>query len=343
MRTDPDDKLPFFLSKNNGFGQIRPEDDLLHPDSFKEVRDDSATETQYFGFSIPEESIHAATYLWWHPNLRVCTGGIIAWQGVKTQPTQAELCDWRTFMSDAAIRKNDLNDYRLASGFGVRILEPLKRFHMTYADPASKNSVDLIFEGVLPCVMFADGNHFEQTMHVTGELVLRGKKYQVDCFNIRDRSWGKTRPELPMRIPPMSWMCGTFSRQFSFNCTMFDHVSGQPERNGEFVLPDDQALNAGWVYRDGTLGRVVKAFKRAIRGAGSTICDAIELRFTDDHGREFDMRATLNAYCTISLWNNAVFGPNLMRWECDGLVGYGDNQEGFWGDFLNSQAFRRLR
>jgi hypothetical protein len=33
---------------------------------------------------------------------------------------------------------------------------------------------------------------------------------------------------------------------------------------------------------------------------------------------------------------------NLMRWECDGLVGYGDSQEAFWGNFLNSAVFNRL-
>jgi hypothetical protein len=58
-----EDSLPFFMKQSRGVGTIRPEDDLLHPDSFKNVADDSATETQYFGFSIPEENIHALTYM----------------------------------------------------------------------------------------------------------------------------------------------------------------------------------------------------------------------------------------------------------------------------------------
>ena len=342
MSAVPEDKLPFFLKKNTGLGFIKPEDDLLHPASFKGVDDDSATETQYFGFSIPEENIHALTYCWWHPNLKVVSGGIFVFQGVKEHTPMAELCDWRTFMSDKAIAK-DLHEFRFDNGYGVKILEANKRFHITYDSPAEQNFVDVIAEATLPAVMFADGNHFEQTMKMKGKLTLRGKKYEVDCYSVRDRSWGKPRPETLMPLPPMSWMVGTFSDDFSFNCTVFDHASGQPERNGKFVMPDDQALNGGWVYRDAKVGRIVTAHKRVTRGAGSTVCAGIDLQFTDEHGREFKMKATLSASCPIQPWNNTWMVINLMRWECDGLVGHGDNQEAFWGTYLNSPTFKALK
>ena len=96
-------------------------------------------------------------------------------------------------MSDTVL-KNNLHEFRFVNGYGVKILEPMKRFHMTYADLARQNSVDLIFEATLPIVMFGDGKHFEQTMKVRGELVLRGKRYDVDCFTVRDRSSGKASP-----------------------------------------------------------------------------------------------------------------------------------------------------
>ena len=335
-----DEKLPFFMKKNPGFGTPDPErDDLLHPDSFAELDDDSATETQYFGFSIPEAGIHALTYLWWHPKVNVCSGGLFVFQGVKHHTAEAELCDWRVYMSDAAL-SNDLHEFRLDNGYGVKVLEPLKRFHLTYADEANENAVDLMIEALLPPVMTADGLHFEQTVRLKGDLLLRGKRHAVDSYSVRDRSWGKGRPETVMEAPPISWMVGTFSDDFSFNCTMFDHASGQPERNGEFVVPDDQALNQGWVYRDGTLGRIVSAYKRVLRQPGSTVCSGVDLRFTDEHGRTFEMTGSLLASCPISSWINMVAVINLMRWDCDGISGYGDNQEIFWNPFLNSRAFK---
>ena len=324
---------PFYFQQNTGLRAIKPEDDLLHPKSFANISADSATETQYFGFSVPEEHIHAIGYMWWHPNLKVCTGGLMVWQGVKDRPVDAELCDWRTFMSDKAIAK-DLHEFRFDNGYGVKILEPNKRFRMTYDAPSQNNSVDITAEAVLPAVMFGDGLHFEQTMRMTGKLVLRGAEYDIDCWNIRDRSWGKPRPEELMQIPPFSWMCATFSETFSFNCTVFDSAKHNPSIRPELAMPEEKALSGGWVWRDGQLGRIVKAEKRAVRGPGQTVPAAIHFWFEDEHGREFDAHGRLLSSCPIQPWNTTWMVVNLFSWECDGQQGHGDVQEAFWGDYL---------
>lgn len=326
-------KLPFFLKQNAGLGSIKPEDDLLHPASFVNLTDSSATETQFLGFSVPEHNIHGFCYLWHHPNLRVVSGGVYVFQGIKEVPVQAEICDYRTYMSDALL-SNDLHEYRLENGYGVKILEPNRRFHITYQDATRGNSIDVISEAVLPGVMWGDGKHFEQAMQVKGELVLQGRKYAVDCFHVRDRSWGKPRPEAIMPMPPISWMACAFDKDFAFNCTMFDQSSGNPLLKGALEMPDDKALNGGWVYCDGVLGQIVKARKRVTRYPRSQITGGLELSFSDDQGRDFDMRATLVAACPQQTWGNAWFVVNLMRWECGDAVGYGDHQEGFWGDYL---------
>mgnify|MGYP001617600960 CR=1 FL=1 len=68
------DSKPFYIAQNSGFSQIGPQDDLLHPEINKLITADSATETQYFGFCVPQEKIHGLGYLWHHPNLGVVTG-----------------------------------------------------------------------------------------------------------------------------------------------------------------------------------------------------------------------------------------------------------------------------
>jgi hypothetical protein len=166
---------PFYVSQNSGFGSIEHRDELLHPDAGAGIADVSLTETQYLGFSIPEERIHALGYLWHHPNLRVVSGGIYVWRGFKTFMPQAELCDMRAFMSDALL-SGDLHEYRLDNGYGVRIVEPLKRLQMSYADTARQNRIALEYEALAPPIMFGDGRHFEQSMRVRGEIVLRGRR-----------------------------------------------------------------------------------------------------------------------------------------------------------------------
>jgi hypothetical protein len=141
-----------------------------------------------------------------------------------------------------------------------------------------------------------------------------------------------------MMMPPMSWMVGTFNDNFSFNCTTIDSANHNKSIKGNLKMPDDQLLNGGWVYRDGKVGRIVKADKRVFRDAKSVISAGIDLKFTDEHGRNFDMRGTLVASCPIAAWNNTWMVINLMRWECEGMVGYGDNQEAFWGDYMNTRG-----
>jgi hypothetical protein len=334
-----DNDKPFFIAQNPGFSTAGPQDELLHPASFREVKADSATETQYLGFSVPEAQIHALCYCWHHPNLHVVTGGLFVWQGVKRYMVNAELCDVRTYMSDRVLA-NDLHEYRLANGYGVRIIEPLNKLHATYEDKARQNAIDLVWEALAPPVMFADGNHFEQPMRVRGTLLLRGQRYEVDCYNVRDRSWGKPRPEDHLPMAPISWMTGVFGDDFAFNCNVFDQHEENPELKGRFELPREKTLNGGWVRRDGALSRIVWARKKVEREPVSCLPLAVELEVKDELGRHTAMRGTLQASCTWQVWANAMFPVSQMRWECEGRVAYGDCQEAYWNDYLQMDSRR---
>jgi hypothetical protein len=306
------------------------------------VKGDTLTETQYFGFNVPGENIHGLAYMWYHVNLKVVTGGIMAWRGVKRMAIAAELFDFRAFMSDKAIA-DDLHEFRLDNGYGVKILEPNKRFHMTYADEARGNGVDLHYEAVTPVAMFGDGKHFEQGMKVRGKLKLRGKDYAVDCYNVRDRSWGKLRPEVIMPIPPVSWTTGSFGGDLIFNCNMMDHAGSNPQVSGSFALPADKALNGGWIWRDGKLLLITRARKTIRRDPESFVPQTITLHLTTEDGRETVATGTLVASCPWATWPNIMANISLIRWEMDGRVGYGDAQDVLWNDFVNAAAEARVR
>jgi hypothetical protein len=331
---------PFFLSKNEGLGQAKPEDDLLHPEQNKLVDHETLTETQYFGFSVPEHNIHAIGYMWHHANLHVVSGGILAFQGFKVHQIAAELNDVRLFMRDDVF-KNDLHDYRLANGYGIKVVEPLKRHHMTYSDAARKNSVDIHYEALQPPVMYGNGKHFEQPLHAKGELVLRGKRYDVDCFNVRDRSWAKPRQEDAMPLPPGSWMTGVFNKDFSFNCNIIEQSDQNTELKGRFDVPPENSVTGGWIQRDGKLGHVVSGTKRTTgRDPNTYLPRTIEFEINDNLGRSIQVRGTLLAACPWAVWPNIYFPVCLARWECDGMVAYGDFQEGLWNDYANFMGER---
>lgn len=332
-----DDK-PFFISQNSGFGPIDAADELLHPAKNALVKTDSLTETQYFGFCIPERAIHAYGYLWHHPNLHVVGGGLFVWRGHKRTVTHGELCDYRNYMSDRVL-EDDLHDYRLENGYGVKVVEPLKRHRLTYADPARHNLVEIDYEAVSPPVMFADGNHFEQAMQARGRLVLRGESFDVDCFTLRDRSWGKSRPEDNLPLPGASWMQGVFGEDLAFSCNVFDQVQTSVELAGTpLALPEGRTLNGGWIHRDQRVGRLVKASKRIERVPGSRMPRKVELEITDELGRTLRIDGQSIASTAWMPWSNIFMPITLMRWDCEGRIAHGDCQEGVWNDYLNLPA-----
>lgn len=329
-----DSEKPFYIAQNQGFAGISAKDELLHPEAFADVKADSATETQYLGFSVPEANIHALCYTWHHHNLKSVTGGLYVWQGIKHYMPAAELCDVRAFMSDRALA-NNLHEYRLDNGYGVRVVEPLKTLHMTYEDAARHNAVDLEYTALAEPVMFGDGKHFEQPMRVRGTLTLRGERYEVNSFNIRDRSWGKPRPEDNMPLPPVSWMTGVFNEDFAFNCNVLDQADQNTElQNTRFALPVEKTLNGGWLRRDGVVARIVRARKRVEREPGTCLPRVIDLEFEDEKGRTIKARGQLHAACPWQVWPNMIFMVCSMRWDCEGLTTYGDCQEAYWNDYL---------
>ncbi|CAM2169577.1 conserved hypothetical protein [Paraburkholderia sacchari] len=325
---------PFFISQNTSLGEISAQDELLHLQHAAQNKADSLTETQYFGFCIPEKRIHGYGYLWHHANLRVVSGGLFVWQGHKRTVTHSELCDFRNFMSDAVLH-DDLHQYRLENGYGVEVVEPLKRHRVTYSDSKRQNLVALDYEAVSPPVMFGDGNHFEQAMRVKGEVVLRGERHEVNCYTVRDRSWGKPRPEDNLPLPAMSWMQGVFNENFAFNCNLFD-AGDSPELKGTpLSMPADRALNGGWLWRDGQLSRLVSGKKWIVRRPDDKLPCAVEFVATDELARTIHVKGKAVASTAWMPWSNVFMPIVLMRWECEGSIAYGDLQEGVWNDFLN--------
>jgi len=338
MTEDGDANLPYYLVRNESFGVAQPEDDLLHPEKNAAIAHETLSETQYFSFSIPAARIHSYLYLWHHPNLGVVTGGAWVWQGSKRHSVEAELNDYRLFMRDDVL-KNDLRDYRLANGYGVRVIEPLKRLQVTYSDSERHNSFDLEYTALIPPIMTADHNHFEQPMMVRGELILRGTRYEVGGFTIRDRSWGKPRQEDNRRLPPLTTLQGVFSEDFAFSSFLFDDVS-QDEGFESFTLSPEKLIPSGsWIYRHGKLGAIVRAKRTVRRNPDSFHTERMVLEVTDNLGRTIVVTATtITTWPSYGFWPNQMVLCNCVELECEGLRTHGEVFELYSNDYMQHRA-----
>ena len=100
-----------------------------------------------------------------------------------------------------------MRDFEWPTGVHIKVLEPLMKYAIDY-DDAPDLEVHLEFDAIMPpnphpigVAPFIKGTHLDQAGHVTGEMVLRGERIAIDCYSVRDRSWGPRPMGRPKRKP----------------------------------------------------------------------------------------------------------------------------------------------
>ena len=76
-------------------------------------------------------------------------------------------------------------------------------------------------------------NHVEVACRVTGELTIKGKRYEIEALGMRDHGWGERDWDT---VWAHRWTVGVFDRENSF-CAMSVHTSS------------DVIVKFGWVVR----------------------------------------------------------------------------------------------
>src|SRR5262245_36749109 len=180
------------------FQPVMKEDELLHPVAV--VNHPGLTETSWFHFNIPDAGLSGELYVWFHTRLRLISTGIYVWRGFTRDRLTAEYLDYRQFMPFV---DGQIGDYTTPTGVRVRVLSPLRDIHLVYDDSERGLRFDMHQKALLPPVRRAyaldsEIGHssglqggFEQAMHVQGDLFLHGKRYSIDSYSVRDRSWNQ--------------------------------------------------------------------------------------------------------------------------------------------------------
>ncbi|MCA1842036.1 MAG: hypothetical protein LC792_02375 [Actinobacteria bacterium] len=265
--------------------------------------------------TFPEARINCYAYCWVHPNLGVVTAGLFIYQGIA-----AELFDMPAFLSAETVF--DGSDIRVPNGLRRRVIDPLNHIHMTFSDPVRETEVDVHLTAVDAPIGRANGKHFEQVMRTLGHLVLRGRRYDVDSLNVRDRSWGELRPEDHNPAPPYNWVTGVFEDgALAFNVGSLDDPAQKPHWLEHYPVAADKAFKDGWIRRDGRTIRLVHASKRVEREPGSLRPTHIAIELHDAEGEVFEVTGEIVAGLPWGGWHNMNCHLALVRWELEGRVG----------------------
>lgn len=201
--------------------------------------------------------------------------------------------------------------------------------------------------------------HFDQLGHLTGELVLDGERITIDCHSVRDRTWGPRggahlqsrkpehlRGEYTVREPGgPSWRQVERQRGRGRIQYIFGHA-GAETGFLSFVRPQDgnaagfSPLNVGWLLKEGRFERLDKTRSRMrnYRDPRTGWSAHMEVELVDVTGRSMEAEGfAVSHMCEHGTGSNA-----LMRWEFDGKIGWGEDQDGWKPDHF-AELVRALR
>jgi hypothetical protein len=285
------------------------EDDMAHS---PETDDPWWTETVWFGWMIPERNMLGYFYAVMRANIGVQFGGVLLLDDKAVLPWELPYFqyDWHLPLHELP----DLRDTDLLRGMHLRCVEPGRVFD--FAFEGDDLQFDLRWEALMQPLLtrrtppFNYGSHIDQPGHVTGTMTLHGERSDVDCFAMRDRSWGIRRDG---RQPKIGYCYATLSADEAF-------LAITVEKRGV------DGVVGGFLMRDGTWAHLASGTRHAARdheGRPSTI----SVDVVDELGRA--LRATGTAvsrqvfltYPSMFCWNS------LVRWELNGQTCWGEDQD----------------
>lgn len=305
-------------------------------DGFHEASDHPwETETFWTSFNIPERRLSGWFYnqvLANQGDTGLCNGGAFVWNDQDVSPYE------ETVKGVPIARPRDLNDITLPNGNRIKTLIPCTRYLVQRFDKG-RFECELQFEGIMapnphPAATwpFIKGRHFDQPMHVTGELRLNGERFDIDCLSVRDRSWSP-RPPMSMSVEKkkeepdpakprrprrsVGYIFGTASATDAF-------LAYSSAIEGEEI----ERVDTGYLLRDGVWAHLVSGERRCVVDPDREWVWRIELEAVDTLGRTLNVTGEMVSH-------QGAFGPGkggpgnaLFHWKWEGAEGWGENQGG---------------
>lgn len=341
MTAQPDAALP---TEETPFTEA---DDCYHPP----VNDDPyLVETTWWSFNVPERKLGGWLHCQYHVNLAACTWRVFVWDPSSSDPKH--LAYYKGADKVPMPPDPDLRDITFpGGGFSVKMIDPLMNYRVTYDDPDQQFAIDIEHRSVHPPHRFTPGQppmmyspHLDQVGHVTGVLTLRGEQIPIDCYSLRDRTWGPRgghhsssqkkeyqRGEYRVLHPGgPRWREVERQRGRGRIQYMFGHVDATTGFLG-FLRPQDgdaagwSPVHVGWLLNDGVFGRLDadRSRMRVYRDPDTGLTSHMEVELVDRDGRTMRVEGTAVSRIAES-WGG---GHSLMRWDFDGTIGWGEDQD----------------
>jgi hypothetical protein len=310
---------------------IKPQDFDFHfkPDSHWQW-----VETIALPFNIPQSNINGVIYVLTRPMLWVCMCDITLIDRISDLWEEQLYIDNQQHLPCP----KSLLDFSLPNGLSIKAIEPLKHYRVAYEgiddthfnleyfalhEPYDINDPNMdptAAKRIGPAWDTSWSGHYEATYRIQGELVVRGKRYAVNCVDTGDRSWGP-RPERDNSS--VIWWHASFGEPLTVHL-FTGHDIARTTSMGPHI--------SGYVFEDGeiyglTASRGVQEYRKAVPMGG-------ELEVTDVRGKKLLLTYSTVNSCYWAPYPSNTFLQSSLRVNHDGRVGYGVQQLGLSRAYL---------
>ncbi|MET7773433.1 hypothetical protein [Nocardia sp. NPDC005366] len=296
-----------------------PADDNLHPVSTNFYE----TETFWFSFFVPERNVGAWIYTSVRQNAGTTAGGMWIWDDTATQPW-----DIPFYENFSSLKLPTADNATLLSPTGatITVREPGMVYDIRYSD-RDRVTAELTFHGLERPVPLRRGappypaaSHYDQTGHVTGFVVLDGERIDVDCFAMRDRSWG-TRTERGYRRVGYTWLADA-------DLSLLTYAA---------PADDSDNIHSGYIRRQGDPIAITSGYRSVDRDPEHGWISALELTVVDEHGAQFTATGRVQSRFVLP-GATSVCVNSALEFDVDGRTVHGEDQ-----DVWPIAEFRRAR
>lgn len=305
--------------------------DLAFADHFGADRDDNPywNESVWFSFSIPERRIHGSIQYYFRPNMGMLNGGPNMWDPSGQFQWNCLYYNWSHLQAIPKGWVAGKFDMQARNSLRVKVLEPLKRYKIDYDKEGFE--LDLVWEANGPPHELHTGDagqsatakfHIEQPGRMKGMVRRHGVEYPIDCFSMRDTSYGAREYE---SLSTGGYFWG-ISDTSSFHALCMD--TKEWGREAKCI--------GGYIYRDGTLCSLASG-KRTVLEFGQFGPSKVLFEGTDKLGRTMRATGTIDPGLVFTGYTDHTVVWSLAEWDWDGVKHWGDNQE-----FRPAEPFRQL-
>lgn len=271
-------------------------------------------ETYWFSFFAPERGLGGWLYSGIRPNAGVTAGGCWIWDSNGTDPWELPFFEQFNWLKPPA--EADARHIVLPNGNTVTTIEPGLKYDLTF-DDRDRLTVQLRFDAVEHPVPLRPGTppypkaaHYDQTGHVSGHLLLDGDRIEIDCYAMRDRSWGPRR-ERGYRPMAYTWLADAGTSLLTYST---------PERDGT------DSIYAGYLRVDGAVSYVAQGTRRVRRDPDKHWLTDVSLDLVDNVGRSLAVQGTVISRMILPT-ATSVCVNSLIEFTLDGNTIHGEDQD----------------